>query len=56
MSQLRDGIQVGFVIASRLFELSHAILKARHRLCLTGTPLENHLGELWSQFDFLLPG
>jgi SNF2 family DNA or RNA helicase len=31
-------------------------LKAKHRLCLTGTPLENHLGELWSQFDFLLPG
>lgn len=29
-------------------------LRARHRLCLTGTPLENHLGELWSQFDFLL--
>ena len=31
-------------------------LKTRHRLCLTGTPLENHLGELWAQFDFLLPG
>ncbi|MGE0081995.1 MAG: SNF2-related protein [Thiohalomonadaceae bacterium] len=31
-------------------------LRARHRLCITGTPLENHLGELWSQFDFLLPG
>ena len=31
-------------------------LDARHRLCLTGTPLENNLGELWSQFDFLLPG
>ncbi|QXQ03106.1 DEAD/DEAH box helicase [Stenotrophomonas indicatrix] len=31
-------------------------LQARHRLCLTGTPLENHLGELWTQFDFLLPG
>ena len=31
-------------------------LEARHRLCLTGTPLENHLGELWAQFDFLLPG
>lgn len=31
-------------------------LTARHRLCLTGTPLENHLGDLWSQFDFLLPG
>jgi superfamily II DNA or RNA helicase len=31
-------------------------LKTRHRLGLTGTPLENHLGELWAQFDFLLPG
>ncbi|WP_310387138.1 DEAD/DEAH box helicase [Roseateles sp.] len=31
-------------------------LSARHRLCLTGTPLENHLGELWAQFDFLMPG
>lgn len=31
-------------------------LRARHRLCLTGTPLENHLGELWSQFNFLSPG
>ncbi len=30
-------------------------LKTRYRLCLTGTPLENHLGELWSLFDFLLP-
>ncbi|TVQ35394.1 MAG: helicase SNF2 [Wenzhouxiangella sp.] len=31
-------------------------LSSRHRLCLTGTPLENHLGELWSLFDFLMPG
>jgi len=31
-------------------------LSAEHRLCLTGTPMENHLGELWAQFDFLLPG
>ncbi len=31
-------------------------LKARQRLCLSGTPLENHLGELWSLFDFLMPG
>jgi SNF2 family DNA or RNA helicase len=29
---------------------------ARHRLCVTGTPLENHLGELWSHFDLLMPG
>jgi len=35
---------------------SAGLLNARHRLCLTGTPLENHLGELWSQFHFLLPG
>ncbi|MDB5919616.1 MAG: helicase [Massilia sp.] len=33
-----------------------ALLAAEHRLCLTGTPLQNHLGELWAQFDFLLPG
>ncbi|WP_298607015.1 DEAD/DEAH box helicase [uncultured Thiothrix sp.] len=31
-------------------------LNARHRLCLTGTPMENHLGELWSMFRFLMPG
>ncbi|MFI4917997.1 MAG: SNF2-related protein [Legionellales bacterium] len=31
-------------------------LRASHRLCLTGTPLENHLGELWSLFHFLMPG
>ncbi|NBA93789.1 DEAD/DEAH box helicase [Pseudomonas sp. R5(2019)] len=31
-------------------------LQARQRLCLSGTPLENHLGELWSLFHFLLPG
>jgi SNF2 family DNA or RNA helicase len=31
-------------------------LRARHRICLTGTPMENHLGELWSLFDFLMPG
>jgi superfamily II DNA or RNA helicase len=31
-------------------------LQARHMLCMTGTPLENHLGELWAQFDFLMPG
>lgn len=36
--------------------LAAAQINARHRLCLTGTPLENHLGELWSLFNFLMPG
>lgn len=31
-------------------------IRAQHRLCLTGTPLENHLGELWSLFHFMMPG
>ncbi|MBJ7515070.1 MAG: DEAD/DEAH box helicase [Stenotrophomonas sp.] len=31
-------------------------LQSRNRLCLTGTPLENHLGELWAHLDFILPG
>jgi SNF2 family DNA or RNA helicase len=31
-------------------------LKSNHRLCLTGTPMENHLGELWSMYHFLMPG
>ncbi len=31
-------------------------LKATHRLCVTGTPMENHLGELWSLFNILMPG
>jgi SNF2 family DNA or RNA helicase len=31
-------------------------LEARQRFCLTGTPVENHLGELWALMDFLNPG
>ena len=31
-------------------------LRTRHRLCLSGTPMENHLGEIWSLFHFLMPG
>ncbi|MCB9654890.1 MAG: DEAD/DEAH box helicase [Deltaproteobacteria bacterium] len=31
-------------------------LKARWRLALTGTPIENHLGELWSIFSVISPG
>lgn len=32
------------------------MLKAGHRVILTGTPIENSLDELWSLFDFLMPG
>lgn len=31
-------------------------IKALHRFALTGTPIENRLSELWSIFDFLMPG
>ncbi|MDD4224648.1 MAG: DEAD/DEAH box helicase, partial [Candidatus Cloacimonetes bacterium] len=31
-------------------------LPSRHRLALTGTPVENNLTELWSIYDFLMPG
>ncbi|OYP39081.1 DEAD/DEAH box helicase [Rhodopirellula sp. MGV] len=32
------------------------LIRAEHRLAMTGTPVENHLGDLWSLFDFLNPG
>jgi superfamily II DNA or RNA helicase len=32
------------------------LLRGKHRLALSGTPIENHLGELWSIFEFLNPG
>jgi len=32
------------------------LLRGRHRMVLSGTPVENHLGELWSLFEFLNPG
>jgi superfamily II DNA or RNA helicase len=41
--------------ASRTAKCARA-LRAEHRLALTGTPVENHLGELGSLFEFLNPG
>ncbi len=32
------------------------LLRADHRLALTGTPVMNHIGELWALFEFLTPG
>ena len=45
-------------IKSPSAKATHAVcrLNTRHRLCLSGTPIENNLGELWSQFAFLMPG
>ena len=45
-------------IKSSSSKATHAVcrLQTQHRLCLSGTPIENNLGELWSQFAFLMPG
>jgi superfamily II DNA or RNA helicase len=45
-------------IKSPTAKATHAVcrLNTAHRLCLSGTPIENNLGELWSQFAFLMPG
>lgn len=32
------------------------VIQASHRIALTGTPIENNLSELWSIFDYLMPG
>jgi SNF2 family DNA or RNA helicase len=32
------------------------VIRSKHRFALTGTPIENRLSELWSIFDFLMPG
>ena len=40
---------------SRAHASARAVV-AEHRLCLSGTPVENHLGELWALLDFVNPG
>ena len=46
------------VIKNPISRVSRAVdaLRSRHRLCLSGTPLENRLTELWSLFNFANPG
>lgn len=48
----------GHVIRNSATKLSRAIkqLRPRNRLLLTGTPVQNNVLELWSLFDFLMPG
>lgn len=48
----------GHIIKNGKTKLSKAIksIKANHRLILTGTPIQNNVLELWSLFDFLMPG
>ena len=62
---LYDGIVLSTVILdeaqfvkNQKAQVSKAVrvLKAEHRFALTGTPIENRLSELWSIFDFLMPG
>ena len=69
-TMLRDaphlqGIEFDYVILDEAQAIKNAstasakgarLLRARHRLALSGTPIENHLGELWSLFEFLNPG
>lgn len=48
----------GHIIKNPKTKLSAAVkqLRAQHRLLLSGTPIQNNVLELWSLFDFLMPG
>lgn len=48
----------GHIIKSAKTKTTKAVkmIKANHRLILTGTPIQNNVLELWSLFDFLMPG
>ncbi|MGA8165396.1 MAG: SNF2-related protein [Waddliaceae bacterium] len=63
--ELYKNIQFGYVILDEAQHIKNRstrnaksvkILQCSHRLILTGTPIENSLEELWSLFDFLMPG
>ncbi|OBA24561.1 hypothetical protein METBIDRAFT_135132 [Metschnikowia bicuspidata var. bicuspidata NRRL YB-4993] len=48
----------GHIIKNSASKLSKAVkqIRAGHRLILSGTPIQNNVLELWSLFDFLMPG
>ena len=48
----------GHIIKNAKTKLAAAVkqVKAQHRLLLSGTPIQNNVLELWSLFDFLMPG
>ncbi|KAG0475517.1 hypothetical protein HPP92_015203 [Vanilla planifolia] len=48
----------GHIIKNSRSKITNAVkhLKAQHRLILSGTPIQNNVLELWSLFDFLMPG
>ncbi|KAJ6258416.1 hypothetical protein Dda_6456 [Drechslerella dactyloides] len=48
----------GHIIKNSKAKLSQAVkkIRANHRLILSGTPIQNNVLELWSLFDFLMPG
>lgn len=48
----------GHIIKNSKSKITYAVkqLKAEHRLILSGTPIQNNVLELWSLFDFLMPG
>jgi superfamily II DNA or RNA helicase len=64
-AELFAGVELDYAILDEAQAIKNAssqaakavtLLQARHRLALTGTPVENHLGELASLFEFLNPG
>ncbi|KAF9049234.1 SNF2 superfamily chromatin remodeling protein [Hymenopellis radicata] len=48
----------GHVIKNAKTKLTKAVkcIRAQHRVLLSGTPIQNNVLELWSLFDFLMPG
>lgn len=58
MNWLYCVLDEGHVIKNAKTKLSQAVkqIRSQHRLLLSGTPIQNNVLELWSLFDFLMPG